>query len=261
MVHRLMPEYKICLYTQCAGFTGPTEFMSENPQWEKISPQYRAAGRIEVPKFLFDEAHCVPDTPIWRVAADGSLVPCAGSECIEKGSILVPLESPHRHEYKTLPLQPVRHGPTRERLRRGLEVMIPELGRRFRCSVAGRQVVVANTIRYQMSLDALMISGTKIQPVLRDEVFHHVFEAGGREEFFERLSGYEPEFVLFAPTSGKLVGGAVRDAITGNALACPWAFTGHPFSWTRWARLRSCFFEQDLCYDARAGTVQPCRPF
>lgn len=68
--------------------------------------------------------------------------------------------------------------------------------------VTGRQLILANAIQYQTSLQALMGRWTsKLHEAVRNSVWKTVFRAGGGDEMILRLDAYAPLLVLLAPAA------------------------------------------------------------
>lgn len=222
---------RIRLPMRNAGHPSVVSFEHRSNEWRNIHPRYVDGDRVTIPgEFSAPEAR-MDDEPRYIVGEGGQLVHSASP--VQPGSIALVLESPHHHEYdsKLRALRPLNNASSERLLMRGLPHLLGQIEALSGIALAGRQIVLVNSIQYQCSLHHFMRSNVrKLQRCVRDAVWTAMFDAGGAEDLLARLKCIDPAFVVLAPT--RLVGKILVNRFGQAPRPWPWALTsGHPTSW------------------------------
>lgn len=228
--------YEIVIPEIFPGHGAPKSRHSRSAQWEKLKAEYRKHGQICVPQAQFAHNRCVQDEAVYRLEEAFYLRQESGPK--ESGCIVVGLESPHVAEFEKRDdglgnaIAPLQDPRSREGLARHLGRLLYEAALWTGENLIGKQIVLANSIQYQASLQSLMTnSRLGLQKRVRNCVWHMIWNAGGKEDFRARLNELRPVLILMAPTA------PVREALAqflNDDMSCPWLFADrHPCLWLR----------------------------
>ena len=231
-----MPTYNIVIPEVFASHGPPRPQRRRSVAWSKVRAEYRIGDQLSVPAKQFALSRCVQDAVSYRIGEGFHLQNETGVK--ERGCVVVVLESPHSAEFESASdhfgkaIAPLQDAGSRA----GLELHLGRLLGLTACGsgteLIGRQVILANSIQYQTSLQSLMTDqGIGLQVPVRNCVWHMLWNAGGREDFEARLARLEPALILMAPTA------PVRTALAemlDNQRNVPWIFADrHPCLWRR----------------------------
>jgi hypothetical protein len=152
---------------------------------------------------MVDAKHRVDDETAWTIGHDEELTDAPGP-AIMPGSVIVVLESPHKSEFDGcggVALGPLRLNVNRQQFRHHAPDLLRQAADWAKVDLAGRPLVLANSVQYQTSLQALRTKfNSRIDTVVRDAVWTELFIAGGDDDLVRRLAQYRPALVLLAST-------------------------------------------------------------
>lgn len=217
----------------------PRPVKNRSSSWAELRDCYLEKERVVLPQEHFSVEGRVEDQPAFRIGENHSIL-LNTNPSIESGCIVILLESPHREEYgeADIPKAPLQNCNSRrglkcnlEHLLKASELWLQRLTRDESVSLEGLQIVLANAVQYQASLNNLLKDRDDgLHRPIRNCIWKLVFRNGGAEEMVDRLNGYAPTLVLAAPTA------PVREELAAYLgwadTSWPWRFIDrHPSIW------------------------------
>jgi hypothetical protein len=158
---------------------------------------------------------------------------------VRPGSIVLLVESPHKHEFDNVtgtPLRPLNNPRTRQSVRDRLKNVIKDASAILNISLRDSDIVIVNPVQFQASLANFMNCGERgrqirLQEWVRDPVWRGLFGNSEIRSYFDsRIRLYHPGLILVAPTAK--VREPLQQALRDSSFARQCVdVTPHPSGW------------------------------